>query len=232
MHNNKRGKQNPSLIKYILISLLVLAIAVVIGAAINIVLSFSYRSDKPAEHVIGMLEGIIGAIATGLVLFQLKSAGKTEAHQNDIEEASFLLQYNQTFIQDPNMVEVERLLEDQAYYFKEENEIINADNRQKFINYLVYLESLAPLVINGILSLEYIDNLMAYRFFLAVDNVELQEKEIFPFADYYRGCFRLYKIWKPFREENGRKTPCKDCNNKKVMRELSEWKEFEQFSKQ
>ena len=202
------------MIRYILISLLVLAIAVVIGTIINVVLSFSYKSNEPTEHVIGMLEGIIGAIASGLVLFQLKSAEKTETHQNDIEEASFLLQYNQTFIQDPNMVEDERLLEDQAYYSAEKVEIITADNRQKFINYLVYLEILAPLVINGILSLEYIDNLMPYRFFLAVDNVELQEKELFRFADYYRCCFKLYRIWKPFRKDNGRLTPCEDCNNK------------------
>lgn len=86
----KPNRQNsPSLTKYILISLLVLAIAVFIGAGLRVILALVYHTDEPAGQVIGMLEGIIGAIATGLVLFQLKAAEKTEVHQNEIEEASF-----------------------------------------------------------------------------------------------------------------------------------------------
>ena len=225
-----KNDSSPSVGKYILISLLVLIVAMVIGAVCNLVLPLIYGTSNYIDRIIGMLEGIIGAIAAGLVLFQLKAAEKTEQHQNDIEEASFILQYNQAFIQDANMVEVERLLEDQAYYDTEPREILNADNRQKYINYLVYLESLAPLVLNGVLSLEHIDNLMAYRFFLAVDNVELQEKEILPFAEYYRGCFKLYRVWRAFRKERGIRCPCDDCTNADAMRSLEDCPAFETYS--
>ena len=228
MRNKNKGNKT-SITKYILISLFVLAISILIGAATNIILSLIYKSGEPIEHVVGMLEGIIGAVATGLVLYQLKIGEKTERHQSEIEEASFALQYNQAFIQDDNMVEVERLLEDQAYYDDEPREILNSENRQKFISYLVYLESMAPLILSGVLSLDYIDNLMAYRFFLAIDNAELQEKEILPFADYYRGCFKLYKVWKEYRDIHGFSCPKDDCKNKNAMRSLSSYEHFDRY---
>lgn len=141
-----------------------------------------------------------------------------------------MLQYNQTILQDENMVLVESLLENQAYYDTERREILTSENRQKIVNYLVYLESIAPLVLNGVLTLDHIDNLMAYRFFIAVENVELQEKELFPFADYYRGCFKLYKIWKDFRCEHKLKTPVDDCKNSYALRKLSDWEHFDTFA--
>ena len=36
-------------------------------------------------------------------MYQLKIAGNVEERQNNIEEAQFILQYNQAFIQDENM---------------------------------------------------------------------------------------------------------------------------------
>ena len=227
----KKTKTNKiTITKYVLLSFGVLAIALLIGSLTNLILSFSYKKTDSIDHVVGMLEGIIGAIAAGLVLYQLRASEKTERHQNEIEEASFALQYNQAFIQDPNMTAVERLLEDQAYYDTEPREILKPENRQNFINYLVYLESMAPLILSGILALDYIDNLMAYRFFLAVDNAELQTKEILPFAEYYRGCFRLYKVWSAYRKEKGLKCPKEDCTNKDAMRALSSFEDFERYA--
>ena len=152
------------------------------------------------QYTADMISGVIAAIAAGLVLIELKASERERARQNDIEEASFLLQYNQSFIQDPNLVEVQSLLERAAFYGKTD-EIISSRTRQKFVNYLVYLEGLSPLILHGILNLDHIDNLMAYRFFLAVNNREVQDKEIKKFPEYYRGCFRLYKLWSAYRKQ-------------------------------
>lgn len=226
---NKKGNKT-SITKYILISLFVLAIAILIGALTNIILSVVYKNGEPVEHIVGMLEGIIGAIATGLVLYQLKIGEKTERHQNDIEEASFILQYNQSFIQDANMTEVEHLLERQVDYDVEPDSIITDENRQKFINYLVYLEGMALLILNGVLTLDYIDNLMAYRFSLAMDNVEVQNDQLILYAEYYRGCYRLYKMWKEYRDSHDRKYPKDDCKNKDTMRALCTVDDFEKYA--
>ncbi|MCR4793052.1 MAG: hypothetical protein K5871_09885 [Lachnospiraceae bacterium] len=223
------NKHKTSIKKYILISMLVLIISMTVSAIVTSTLLSVIKSESVVNYTISLVEGIIATIATGLVLYQLKLGEQTERHQNDIEEATFALQYNQAFIQDNNMVEVEQLLENQAYYDDEPREILTVENRHKFINYLVYIESMAPLVLTGVLDLDYIDNLMAYRFFMIIDNVEVQEKEIFPFADYYRGCFLLYKIWVNYRKEKGLGFPKDDCKNQNVMRELSKYKEFEKY---
>lgn len=229
--NKKKNSRAKSIIKYVIITLLILAVALLLSSLVSVILSLSIKNEAPIEHVIGSLEGVIAAIAAGLVLYQLKEGEKTELRQSKIEEASFTLQFNQAFIQDINMMEVERLLEDQAYYDEEPKDIVTKDNRQKFINYLVYLESMAQLITTDVLELDYIDNLMAYRFFLAIDNLELQTKEIIPFAEYYRGCFKLYKIWNEYREKKGLKCPKDDCKNKWAMKSLSECPVFNKYSK-
>lgn len=229
--DKKKNSKKKEILKYIIISLLIFLAAFLLSALASVLLSLIFKDNTLVEHIVGSIEGVIAAIAAGLVLYQLKEGEKTELRQSKIEEASFTLQYNQAFIQDSNMMEVERLLEDQAYFDVEPKEIITHDNRQKFINYLVYLESMAQLVTMGVLDLDYIDNLMAYRFFIAIDNLELQSKELIPFAKYYRGCFELYKVWYKFREEKGLKCPKDDCKNKWAMKSLSECQEFNIYSK-
>ncbi len=70
-----------------------------------------------------------------------------------------------------------------------------------FINYLVYLEGLATLVLNDMMKLDHIDDLMAFRFFLAVNNPELQKAQLAVFPQFYRGCFKLYRKWTEYYEE-------------------------------
>ena len=213
--------------RYIIVSFCIFIIATGISIIVHSIFIIVCGENYNLDYFIGMVDGIISAIATGLVLYQLKVTENTEIHQSDIEEASFILRYNQAFIQDKNMIEVERLLENQIYYSPEEIDIISENNRQQFINYLVYLEGMAPLILHGVLSLENIDNLMAYRFFLAMDNKELQEVELKPYAEYYRGCFKLYKKWKEYRERKNLKNPCDDCKNKYAMIPIDTWKYFE-----
>jgi len=145
---------------------------------------------------------VVEAVAAIMVVIQLEQEGEAEIKEANIKEAEFLLQYNQAFIQDPNMTEVEHLLEIELEGGSKIQ--LTSDNRQKFINYLVYLEGLAPLILHDILQLEVIDDLMAYRFFLAVNNKTLQEDQLFPYAEYYRGCFKLYSVWKEYRSKRQR----------------------------
>lgn len=188
-------------------------------------LSFFSFTEEQAGLVASMIEGAVGAIAAGFVLYELKLNADVEVRQNDIEEAQFLLEYNQAFIQDEKMCTVEHLLE--RWMESEPSErvepLINDDNRQQFINYLVYLEGLATLVFRGILKLEHIDDFMAYRFFLAMNNKELQEDQLFRYADYYRGCFKLYALWKTYRTMQNHQTPLSEYA-------LDLWDEFEKYS--
>ena len=41
-----------------------------------------------------------------------------------------------------------------------------------------------------------------HRFFIAMNNPIVQKLELIPYADYYRGCFKLYKYWRKYRIVN------------------------------
>lgn len=221
----KKQKNAPSLVRYILMSLFIFILALLVSIISRMFLvadiSLVAFSDEQAGLVTSMIEGVVGAIAAGLVLYQLKMSSNVEERQNDIEEAQFILQYNQAFIQDPNMCQVERLLEN-AMLKKCEEPLIHDENRQLFINYLVYLEGLAPLIIRGILKLEHVDDLFAYRFFLAMNSPALQKDQLFVFPEYYRGCFKLYQKWKQFRKNENREVLMEENS-------LDKWVDFEKY---
>lgn len=201
-NNMKKGINSETLSKYVILTIIILLVSLIISnLSSSLMWNLGLTEDKTSV-IAGMLSGVLAAVAAGLVLFQLRENEKEQIRQNDIAEATFIMQHNQSFIQDANMCMVQHLLEEQAHYGRKE-EIINDDNRQLFVNYLVHLEGLAPLIIEGILNLEHIDDLLSYRFYLAVNNKEVQEKELKPFADYYRGCFKIYKIWTEYRKKKG-----------------------------
>lgn len=168
--------------------------------------TFFNFDESQAGMIISMIEGAVGAIAAGFVLYQLKIGDAIEEQHSGIDEARFILQFNQSFIQDSNMSDIEHRLELCGIYGKlPYEELITEENRQSLINYLVYLESLAPFISQGIIKLEHVDDLMAYRFFIAVNNKAVQKDQLFEFPEYYRGCFKLYAMWRDYRIENDRK---------------------------
>lgn len=113
---------------------------------------------------------IVQALAAVMIIVQLGQDNREAKQQSEIEAARFLFQYNQSFLEDENVIEIERLIDkeymDEIDGIPRTNSVINNTNRQYVVNYLVYLEGLAPLVLNGTLKLEVIDDLMSYRFFL------------------------------------------------------------------
>lgn len=131
-----------------------------------------------------------------------------------LNESNFIMNLNQQFISNKDMSFVEHELE--MYYNQYEAMLKNrnaipreslntiylgisqsraSDECQKLINYLVYLEALAALVDRQVIHLDVIDDLFSYRFFLAVNNPVVQQDELFPYADYYQGIFKLSKRW-------------------------------------
>lgn len=200
-----RKKKSARLSTYILISVLIFISAVLLSILPRMFLVLDPNiysfSEGQAELVASMIEGIVGAIAAGLVLYQLKLSSAVEERENHIVEAQFILQYNQAFIQDQNMCQIEQLLE-RSMLHETAGPIITPENRQLFINYLVYLEGFTSLILRDVLPLEHIDDLFAYRYFLAINNRELQRDQLFQFPDYYRGCFCLYETWKAYRRQH------------------------------
>ena len=180
---------------------------VIIFAVVIIFIVLSFANIVPLDDItkrITTSTTLIGAVALWL---QLKRGER-------LNESNFIMNLNNQFVGNANMTQVEHELE-QCYnqyeaLLKGKEEISSKDleklrldlsqsrtseDCQKLINYLVYMEALASLVCRKVLHLDVIDNLFAYRFFIAVNNPIVQQNEIFPYAEYYRGLFDLSKRW-------------------------------------
>lgn len=141
------------------------------------------------SEMVTTITAIIGVFAIWL---QLKK-------ERELNEAQFIMDYNNAFIANAELVEIESKLE---RFRKTGKLIVNEDNRQAYINYLVYNEALAALIFRKVLSLEVIDDLFSYRFFLAMNNPILQKEEIIPEAEYYKGSIKLFEKWLHFKKKN------------------------------
>lgn len=131
-----------------------------------------------------------------------------EYHENKLlNEAQFIMELNEQFLSDSNLSDVEWELE--KYYNRyrkdelteeycdkfEEQFDLEKRQRQHLVNYLVHLEGIAALVNNGVIHLDAIDDLMSYRYFVAVNNPIVQKLELLEYPDYYKGCIGIYDAW-------------------------------------
>lgn len=196
--NNKNNKFSTNL-RFLMLALGTLGVALFFSSiSLFPILRFGYQQ---AALITSLSGGAVGALSIAIVAYQLNQATSEAKHQSEIQESDFLFRYNQAFITNPDMTYIEMRL-DQDLEGRGEFQENDADEHQKAINYLVYLESLAPLMLNDIISFSYADDLMAYRFFLAVNNPCIQKRHLFTYPHYYLGCFKLYKRWKNYRIEH------------------------------
>lgn len=192
----KKYKRNNALLISLLVTIVLIAIYIV-------VLKNSSEQSTVSESVLTIL-GIVAGVAFWLEYH----------HNNKLNEAEFIVELNKQFITDVNMTRVEHDLE--KYYAivrrvegdNEETEQylemlrdkyeINKPERQWLVNYLVHLEGIAALINTGVIRLKSINDLMAYRFFISVNNPVVQELELYPYSNYYNGIFDLFDEWKDY----------------------------------
>lgn len=149
---------------------------------------------------IGSIGEVVVALAAALmIIYQLEQEKEIEQEENRIHEANFILQYNQIFLENENMQKAQSMLTNHYIGIETLTDEKVYDNLQKFVNYLVYLEGLAPLILNGVLNFENIDDLFAYRYFIAMNNPILQKISLREYPQHYRGCYKLYRIWRDYR---------------------------------
>lgn len=124
-----------------------------------------------------------------------------------LNESQFIISLNDQFISDERLFRVEWELE--KFYDKyEKGELteeyiesfrkqfdIEEERRQHLVNYLVHLEGVATLVNNGALRIKKINDLMSFRYFIAMNNPVVQELELKQYTDFYKGCFSIYTDW-------------------------------------
>lgn len=134
-----------------------------------------------------------------------------------LSEASFVMQLNQTFITDDELSELEFRLEQYRRLGKPLGLSIEKKEYKSLLNYLDFQEGLAMLVEKKILTIEAIDKVFSDRFFLVMNNPEVQQLELLPDALSYQGCYTLYDKWYDYRKEKNLPIILEDYSLRKIM---------------
>ena len=152
-----------------------------------------------------------------------------------LNEAQFITDLNEQFIRNEKISNIEWELE--RFYNRQHNDALSEEylkqfrnkfdldnpERQHLVNYLVHLEGIAALIKNGIVHIDMIDDLMSYRYFLAMNNPVIQELELLAYPDYYKGCIGIYEEWTEHMiGEEGAIPPMYDPENNNLIKKLEE----------
>ena len=203
----------------------ILVMLFVMVGIITISCLFFYKiglfSTEALTLTVSVCDVLSSIVAGAFIVVQLRSDSDADLKHARTEEARFILEYNMAFIENSDLCEIEHYLEDAITHQGKGNIKNLRESRQKLVNYLVYLEGFASCVQQGILGIKEIDNLFSYRFFLAMNHPEVQELEILPFADFYRGNYQLYEEWYKYRMKIRNKDYLDDLDNCKDVMPLA-----------
>ena len=161
------------------------------GFLIIILLGLSLFLDNTISSrvitVITVSTAVLGAIS---VLVQYK-------RDKEVNQATFILEYAKYFHSLNKVEDVMAILDD--YRMGNKNNLEKIDYRG-LVNYLVWCEELATLYQKRVIDIETVDNIFSYTFFLVTNNKYVQERELCPQAEFYKGIYFLHKKWTEFKK--------------------------------
>ncbi len=197
---NAKGFRQKAVISLIV----VLVIAVIICLARILRVFFEITDDGFFELLVSAFE------AVGLV-FSLFVAIRQLGDSKEIARAQFLTELNKSFVENPEYTKLYNALQDcvdgKCQYkaeCEEQNKCLLAIPKGTVSNYLTFFETINLLVEGKVLTLEVIDNLFGYRFFLAVHSKFVQESKIIPQPENFVNIFKLERKWLDYRKSVGK----------------------------
>lgn len=141
-------------------------------------------------NIVTIITAIIGA---GALFIQFQRDKK-------INEASFILNLSHHFYLLNGPKETLDKLDE---YIKGNKEVFTESDYSGIVAYLEWLEELAAIVNQNLIDFSFIDDFLSYRFFLITNNKYIQEIELIPEYENYRGIYKLHKSWSQYKKNRG-----------------------------
>lgn len=152
----------------------------------------SYEGPDWISKVLTSLVTVTGVFA---LWYQLKK-------EKDISEGQFILDLNKTFLQDAGIKHIYNQLKNNIN--NEKGHYLEDKDRPFIADYLIFFETLYIFYAKGIFKMSEIDDMFAYRFFIAVNNEEMRRIELDENGDFFRPLYDLYVPWAAFRRSKNR----------------------------
>ena len=146
--------------------------------------------------IITILTAIVGAFGIWLELNK----------EQEINQASFILSINSDFYAlggkgTMYAADLEKMLDEDFSGVKKLK--LTEEHQTMVIQYLVWVKTLSSLINRRMIKISAIDDLFSYKFFVAINNPEIQKMELIPYKTAYRGIFKAHRIWKKYRVKHG-----------------------------
>ncbi len=158
--------------------------------------------------VITVSTAVVGAIS---IFIQYK-------RDKNVNQATFILEYGKYFYSLNHTEEVMLLLDE---YRLGNKDVAKNMNYNGIVNYLFWCEELSTLYQKDVIDLETVDNIFSYNFFLITNNKYIQEKELVPNAEFYKGVFYLHKEWTDYKRRTKQPIINEDESLEKIDKYIS-----------
>lgn len=183
---SKKGKKT-RLISYLCIAIVTFLVLIIWGFLRE---AIEENTDFVA-NTIALLSFIVAVASVFAIVLELKVSGA-------VQEAEFILHLNQAFVENPNYAKVYTELEESKTESRKPDL-----TRSEVSNYLTFFESVYILLRKQAIDIRNLDDLFAYRFFLAAHDKTIQEIKLVESPYNFRNIYCLEKIWIQYRKEKG-----------------------------
>ena len=178
---------------------------------IGVIVSFFYDEDGIMVSLIATLTAVIGAFAIYIQNRKSKLIG----------QSSFTIEISKYLYETPGLTEFIHKL-GRASDVEGEPYVVTQKDRPLVIKYLNYIKTIAFLVDEKTVTIETLNNVFAYEFFIVVNNKSIQDLEIKDFAECYYDVFDLYDKWTKYLIKHKKKI----LHNKFALSNMSEYKKY------
>lgn len=149
------------------------------------------------SELITLSTAIIGAVA---LFFQFK-------RDKEINQANFVVQFWNSFSSNENLQKI--MLKCDHMRLTGENTFKKEDYFY-IVSYAQWLETLSSLINRNLFKFQVIDDMYNYLFFVFVNNKYVQEVELAPAQEFYKGIYKAYNNWVKYLKKNNREVLCGD----------------------
>lgn len=156
-----------------------------IVAGIFSTLFLSEKIGDRVSQIITISTALIGAVA---LFLQFK-------RDKDINESSFILEFWKSFSQNDDLQQI--MLKCDNMLNNKENQFVKEDY-SSIVKYAQWLEAFSSLINRKVVSINSINDMYNYMFFVFTNNQYIQKLELEPNKEYYNGIYHAYAEWIKF----------------------------------
>ena len=165
---------------------LVSFVVVFIICILTLVISVTQKSGL--VQYASLLSAVLGVVLLAAEIYQSRK----------ITEADFLSDLNTSFVTNEDYKNAYSLFENYDFDNLPDIDLENIH----ISNYLTFFEVFQLLIERETLSIEMLNDLFGYRFFIAVHNPYVQKKKLVKSPENFKNLYKLEKEWVEYRRKN------------------------------